>query len=249
MAKFGTDVNVRRMMGHPADPALRSALTYSRDAMAGPLAELDKILECIRNQTFHPDSPRHLRFSKKNNTAGQQATTVLEGDGEYVELDLDGLPSFSFPEEIEPVNGRTDEPLVEFECDAQSEHESERLAGDTESSSSSSSSNSMSESCLAHPQSDEEELSSLPDFLNRPTSNFDCHKFTVYQHRTSGILHVRGADPSKFVCGRMLTAVYYKIREPLKCQWPNCSQCSSRTAIAENDQASQIAKPADDEGV
>eukprot|EP00971_Amphidinium_carterae_P275405 5464603-Amphidinium_carterae.1 len=37
LAKAGADVSVRRILGYHIDPADKSALTYSRDAMSGPL--------------------------------------------------------------------------------------------------------------------------------------------------------------------------------------------------------------------
>ena len=37
---------------------------YSRDALAGPLRELEKVLLSIRQQQFNPDASRSGRFSE-----------------------------------------------------------------------------------------------------------------------------------------------------------------------------------------
>ena len=57
-AKAGLGGGVRRLLGAHAKPKDNSMLEYSRDAMAGPLAQLDDVLEAVRSGSFDPDGPR-----------------------------------------------------------------------------------------------------------------------------------------------------------------------------------------------
>ena len=63
MAKFGCDITTREILGGHVSH-LKSVLTYSRDALAGPLRELEKVLLSIRQQQFNPDASRSGRFSE-----------------------------------------------------------------------------------------------------------------------------------------------------------------------------------------
>ena len=62
MAKFGCDISTREILGGHVSH-LKSVLTYSRDALAGPLRELEKVLQSIRTQCFCPDASRSGRFT------------------------------------------------------------------------------------------------------------------------------------------------------------------------------------------
>ena len=53
MAKFGCDITTREILGGHVSH-LKSVLMYSRDALAGPLRELEKVLLSIRQQQFNP---------------------------------------------------------------------------------------------------------------------------------------------------------------------------------------------------
>ena len=57
-AKAGLGHGTRRLLGHHAAPKDRSMLTYSRDALAAPLRELDRVYELIRSGSFRPDMSR-----------------------------------------------------------------------------------------------------------------------------------------------------------------------------------------------
>ena len=242
-AKFGTEISIRRQLGHHADPQLRSTLTYSRDAMSGPMLELEKILDAIRKGTFRPDMPRHQRFLTEESSRPVVITCPGQNsDGHDVPFDEVGP---DFWEEVGQVEIEAEAPsreeLVEFECDVEDKVDKEAsIVGDTDSESDSDSSDSLSESCMPNPSSDEEAVCSMPDLAPIPHSNFDCIKFHVFQHRHSGILHVRGDEPHKFACKRLLNSFYHRIKSPLKFSWPNCLQCQSKissTALQSEDLA------------
>eukprot|EP00435_Cladocopium_sp_Y103_P061868 s616_g23.t1 len=63
MAKAGADIACRRLLGYHVDPTTKTCLVYSRDAAAGPLRELDKVLGWIRRLEFDPDSTRSGYFN------------------------------------------------------------------------------------------------------------------------------------------------------------------------------------------
>jgi hypothetical protein len=62
-AKAALSRATRRMLGSHADPRDKSMLEYSRDALAGPMAELAKLLLQIRDGRFLPDKTRSGRWA------------------------------------------------------------------------------------------------------------------------------------------------------------------------------------------
>ena len=62
MAKAGVDLSCRRLLGYHVDPTTKTCLVYSRDAVSGPLRELDRVLKMIRALEFSPDSTRSGYF-------------------------------------------------------------------------------------------------------------------------------------------------------------------------------------------
>ena len=57
-AKAGIERNDRRTLGYHLKVGDRVMEAYSRDAMAGPLRQLDRMLEDIRAKRFDPDATR-----------------------------------------------------------------------------------------------------------------------------------------------------------------------------------------------
>lgn len=61
MAKYGCEITTREILGGHVSH-LKSVLTYSRDSLAGPLRELEKVLQAVRSCAFNPDASRSGRF-------------------------------------------------------------------------------------------------------------------------------------------------------------------------------------------
>ena len=61
-AKAGVSIGTRRMLGYHAKRGDRSVLEYSRDAMAGPLRELDGVRQAVFKGSFVPDATRSGRY-------------------------------------------------------------------------------------------------------------------------------------------------------------------------------------------
>ena len=62
-AKFGVARDVRRMLGYHLQSGDKSLESYSRDSMAGPLRDLDKVLSAIMDKSFDPDATRSGTFT------------------------------------------------------------------------------------------------------------------------------------------------------------------------------------------
>jgi len=77
-AKFGVDITTRALLGGHVPPGCTSTITYSRDALAGPLSKLAEIFRAIRDKTFKPDETRsgrlvtkRARLSKPSHSGGE----------------------------------------------------------------------------------------------------------------------------------------------------------------------------------
>ena len=85
-AKAGVAPKARWILGYHVKPKDRMMVTYSRDQMAGPLLDLDWVLEAIGNGSFDPDNtrsgrwrPRGSRTLQEIEAAEDQAVDVEEG--------------------------------------------------------------------------------------------------------------------------------------------------------------------------
>ena len=63
LAKAGAAGSDRKMLGNHISKADASMVTYSRDALAGPLRCLGSLLEAVRSGRFHPDRSRSGRWT------------------------------------------------------------------------------------------------------------------------------------------------------------------------------------------
>lgn len=61
-AKAAVDLEHRNTLGYHSSGAAQSSLLYARDAFAGPLRSLEKVLIHIRSGRFHPDQTRSGRW-------------------------------------------------------------------------------------------------------------------------------------------------------------------------------------------
>ena len=75
-AKAGLPMEVRRLLAGHAKSDERSPLAYSRDALAGPLAALEKVLHAVRQGTFEPDCTRSGRWYCDAAAGGAEAVAA-----------------------------------------------------------------------------------------------------------------------------------------------------------------------------
>ena len=62
-AKAHLDQNTQDLLGYHTSRVNLSTLSYSRDALAGPLRQLDGLLQAVRQKSFLPDSTRSGRWA------------------------------------------------------------------------------------------------------------------------------------------------------------------------------------------
>lgn len=74
LALYNVAESVRRVVGHHVDPASKSCLTYSRDAMSGPMATIAQMLGDIRTGKFEPDSTRRIKQLLRKNAMTKMPT-------------------------------------------------------------------------------------------------------------------------------------------------------------------------------
>jgi len=79
-AKFGMRRSTRKLLGYHASGKDSSMLDYSRDAVAGPLRSLEKMLSEVWEGRFEPDATRSGRFTKKT-AARSEEPSPLEARG------------------------------------------------------------------------------------------------------------------------------------------------------------------------
>ena len=64
-ARFDILEDTRRLLGHHVHPTMKSILTYSRDALAGPLAHVWDMFQAIVAKEFDPSDSRIVRIKRK----------------------------------------------------------------------------------------------------------------------------------------------------------------------------------------
>ena len=79
-SKANMSVDDRRILGHHIDPHMVSALTYSRDAMSGPLERLWKVIQSIKNGEFLPDESRARRTGRALGLISNDVQDTLTAD-------------------------------------------------------------------------------------------------------------------------------------------------------------------------
>ena len=67
LAKYGVDVETRRLMGHHLHPTLKSVVTYSRDTLIHGHSMLSIIIDDIISNTFDPDASRDVMLEQIKN--------------------------------------------------------------------------------------------------------------------------------------------------------------------------------------
>ena len=77
-AKAQMDISDRRLLGHHVDPSTVSPLTYSRDALAGPLEKLWQIVCRVKEGRFLPDESRAARALKNISLNSGQVSAQSE---------------------------------------------------------------------------------------------------------------------------------------------------------------------------
>jgi hypothetical protein len=223
-AKFGMTVEERRMLGHHCDPQLKSVVTYSRDSMFAPLMRVNEMLKAIREGSEEVEPPSEAAVWTIADIDGTTTDVRVETEtGQQIRCETEVVAPVEEvvqeqpPQEAQHLVGLTD-----------SEHGDASGSSD---SSSSSSSDSLTEADLQLPVLDDDCLDDMEAVGEAGVFRVEEH--IVCQHRLSGMLHVRSQTEGRFLCNRVHTAIYDRIKKPLKYQWPECLQCKSRLSDLE----------------
>ena len=92
----------RKLLGHHMDNKGTSALTYSRDALAGPLASFAQIMTDIRELRFFPDDSRALRAWSTLQKSAKDRSIEVEKESEDEESSDSDSDSNDMSEEPDP---------------------------------------------------------------------------------------------------------------------------------------------------
>lgn len=221
MAKFNVELPIRRLFGHHVDPGTKSALTYSRDAMSGPLNVYIDILNQIRDRTFDPDSTRSARLKMKLSKILTTSPRKPSPSPQPVDSDEEQLNSY-WKDHVESPT--LDLPELEVQEDVglcRDFAQSQADVSSSESDSSSESSDSdLSESEVPNPKNDDELVSQLFQESASPQSFLGI----VYQHNRSGVIHAKGNKPDRMCCGQLIHSGYSRVSK-LEFHWPICKNC------------------------
>ena len=114
LAKFGTSLAMRRILGYHVAPGASVAETYARDSLAAPLRELVRVLEAVKSGRFRPDDTRSGMLNECASPRPAEAETdswSSESECEAEELDdsvplLRLLPATARPQLLTAAAGR-----------------------------------------------------------------------------------------------------------------------------------------------
>ena len=114
-AKAGMVLSERETLGYHSSGAAQSALLYSRDALAGPLRSLGRVLDHIRELRFFPDQTRSGRWAGLMQKQKQAANEMIPVDGNIDLREADGDGAISSPDRLTDIESIDSLGFVEVE--------------------------------------------------------------------------------------------------------------------------------------
>ena len=108
LAKYGTDLPIRRLVGHHLDVGSKSAETYARDSMAPAMRAVTEVVNAVISGVFTPNVTRSGRFLKQQPKVDAAATDEVNSEGSY---------EFPFSDD-DHVGGDTDATATDSSSDA-----------------------------------------------------------------------------------------------------------------------------------
>ena len=115
-AKAGLSLGDRRLWGQHVKAGAVSVITYSRDALAGPLAKMQGVVEAIQLGKFLPDETRSGRWVERDaaeraESADESLQSVAAASSDAVVEEVEcGSPSSAAAEDENPSASSSDEP-------------------------------------------------------------------------------------------------------------------------------------------
>ena len=198
LAKAGVDEKPRRLLGYHVKPKDSSVVLYSRDALAGSLAELMRVVEAIRTGKFRPDVSRSGRWVKVAEVfEPQRGENELSDDDE--QLDVGSERATSVTTETE---GKVVERLAVL-ADQTSESEEEDV--DEEESADERNVEAVVVNMVGAPRKANSEL---------------------YRHSLTGTVHKGSVEGGKLACGRKITSMTVVMNESVHAVGAMCKVCA-----------------------
>ena len=209
MAKADVDFVVRQLLGHHVPSHLTSVITYSRDSLAGPLRQYDKVLLAIRSGQFAPDNSRSGRYLSP------------------VDQEVPAASTADILSEIHVDSADLGRDLLEPDCQL-NEPELVDVSGSDSSSDSSDSQ-----------ESDKDLQAQAVLCKARPSKVHIPPGVKLYVCNASRLLHVRGKrvsgvndlDVFKLQCGKVLSLSFREINEERINAYSKCIRCFSNLCL------------------
>ena len=197
-AKYGLEPHDRLLLGHHST-GKGSLECYSRDVLASPLREYDRMLKAIRDGFFHPDNTRSGMISETPHPQQDQHAAPIKT--EIATCEHEPGPGVAEPSKINL---------------------------DDSSSDSSETTSTTSESSLSDAAIQRMHVSSASEDANlnmEPTFDPD---FEMYQHKKTRVIHLRsvGSSKNKFNCGVGISAEFVAIHQSLFMDARKCKRCN-----------------------
>ena len=209
LAKHGDDWADRMALGGHVS-FMKSAIVYSRDAMARPIRVMEKLLQDIRLGRFCPDESRSGRF--KDIPTGDAAT-----GSDFAELSFadSGLDLFSLQPESKTDAARVVIDLEENDANEVKTESHENSSSDSDALTTSSSEDEAGAQCTG--ASRLMRLPTVPDSLK------------LIQHTKYKTLHLMEKQNEKIMlCGRAMVQGRYDAAGEARFDTPCCHQCWKR---------------------
>jgi hypothetical protein len=236
-ALYGMPIEDRRILGHHSHPTMKSVLTYSRQALSGPMAMVYNMFTEILDGTFDPEAPKIRRIisgpqpKRKARRVEPQQEAATGNDDEYpwpTNTPGDGLPESeqSFPEEsmILEIEHELHGEVEPAEDKGPLHPEAEDISSASDSSSDSSD---LDSEDIPSTQFDDDMLEAAG--VDLAVVDVGVDGYDTFQHTQSGTIHYREIEnPVRLVCARVFTSSYFRIIDKLKFSWPICQQCRAK---------------------
>ena len=243
-ARYGMAIEARRALGYHLAPGTDSVLTYSRDALSGPLRLLEEMLAAVRAGRFVPDSTRSGAFTALAAVQDEalllsspEVEEVSDGGGEAATDEvswavLPPCPALT-PEadfgagELESDDGFGPSPPA---TPPPTSPEVRDSSGESSSSDSETSeeraegvvATEADQAAQAEAAADRRQASAQLD--QGPPGPLPGH--TLMRNRASQTLHWRRPGAAlRMMCGRVLHSGYEKLAAWPAFGWPRCAQC------------------------
>lgn len=216
MSKVGASPAIRRHLGYHVEPGDVTMLTYSRDAAAEPLRQLNKMIMLIRTGHFNPDKSRSGYMSPDLRAFGFDMWIDRDRQREYEEAGGSGFPSSgartvrrkTVRDDCVPDLG--DRPPVQ-------EASNSKPPGICDSDSSSDDESAVVDQLI------DELVPACSPLLG--VDQVDLELGNLYFHTTFCTVHrISEFYPTRFKCGRELRPAYDKLTV-VTFDWPKCKDC------------------------